>query len=134
MVSVKDVEGIGEISARKLRWAGIETTEALLERGATPRGRRKIAAQTGLSSKRILEWVNHVDLFRIPGVGEEYAQLLEEAGVDTVVELSHRDPAKLREKIEIVNEKRQLVRRLPSESRLGEWIKKAQKLPRVVKY
>ncbi len=134
MGSVKDVEGIGEISARKLRWAGIETTEVLLERGATPRGRRKIAAQTGLSSKRILEWVNHVDLFRIPGVGEEYAQLLEEAGVDTVVELSHRDPAKLREKIEVVNEKRQLVRRLPSESRLGEWIDEAKKLPRIVKY
>jgi predicted RecB family nuclease len=134
MVSIKDVEGIGEISARKLRWAGIETTEALLERGATPRGRRKIAARTGLSSKRILEWVNHVDLFRIPGVGEEYAELLEQAGVDTVVELSHRDPGKLREKIEIINDERQLVRRLPSESRLGEWIEEAKKLPRIVKY
>ncbi|MFO8036227.1 MAG: DUF4332 domain-containing protein [Anaerolineales bacterium] len=134
MVSIKDVEGIGEISARKLRWAGIETTEALLERGATPRGRRKIAARTGLSSKRILEWVNHVDLFRIPGVGEEYAELLEKAGVDTVVELSHRAPGKLREKIEIINDEKQLVRRLPSEARLGEWIEEAKKLPRIVKY
>lgn len=134
MVSIKDVEGIGEISARKLRWAGIETTETLLERGATPRGRRKIAARTGLSSKRILKWVNHVDLFRIPGVGEEYAELLEKAGVDTVVELSRRDPGKLREKIEIINDEKQLVRRLPSEARLGEWIEEAKKLPRVVKY
>jgi len=134
MVSIKNVEVIGEISARKLRWAGIETTEALLERGATPRGRRKIAAETGLSSKRILEWVNHVDLFRIPGVGEEYAELLEKAGVDTVVEFSRRDPASLREKIEAINEEKELVGRLPSESRLEEWIEEAQKLPRVVKY
>lgn len=134
MVSIKEVEGIGEISARKLRWAGIESTDALLDRGATPRGRRKIAAETGLSSKRILDWVNHVDLFRISGVGEEYAQLLEEAGVDTVVELSHRNPANLRVKLEAINEEKGLVRRLPSEERLGEWIAEAQKLPRVVKY
>lgn len=134
MVSIKDVEGIGEISARKLRWAGIETTESLLERGATPRGRRKIAAETGLSSKRILDWVNHVDLYRISGVGEEYADLLEEAGVDTIVELSRRNPANLRIKLEAINEEQGLVRRLPSEDRLAAWIKEAQDLPRVVKY
>lgn len=134
MVSLKEVEDIGEISSRKLKWAGIESADALLERGATPRGRRKIAGETGLSSKRILEWVNHVDLFRISGVGEEYAVLLEEAGVDSVVEMSRRDPEQLRRILESVNEEKEIVKRLPSVDRLSEWIKEARKLPRIVNY
>lgn len=134
MVSIKHIAGIGEISARKLAWAGIDSAQELLERGATPRGRRKIAGETGLSSKRILDWVNHVDLFRIPGVGEDYAVLLEDAGVDTILELARRDPEHLRRILESVNEEKSIVKRLPSVDRLSEWIKEAQKLPRKVEY
>lgn len=132
MVSIKQIAGIGEISARKLAWAGIESADELLERGATARGRRKIAGETGLSSKRILDWVNHVDLFRISGVGEDYAVLLEDAGVNTVAELARRDPERLRQILESVNDEKSIVKRLPSVDRLSEWIKEAQKLPRKV--
>jgi predicted flap endonuclease-1-like 5' DNA nuclease len=91
MAKLTKVEGIGEVYAQKLREATIATTQALLERGASPQGRKEIAEKTGISEKLILEWVNHVDLFRIKGVGEEYSDLLEEAGVDTVPELAQRN-------------------------------------------
>jgi predicted flap endonuclease-1-like 5' DNA nuclease len=85
MANLLIVEGIGDVYAKKLEDAGIRTTEALLEKGSTPKGRKDLAEETGISGKLILEWVNHVDLFRIKGVGEEYSDLLEEAGVDTGV-------------------------------------------------
>lgn len=134
MVPLDKIEGIGKISAQKLSWAGIESAEALLERGATRRGRQVIAGETGLSGKRILEWVNHVDLFRIKGVGEEYADLLEAAGVDSVVELAHRNPKSLAKRIKEINQKKKLVRRQPSLKVITRWVKEAQKLPRVVEY
>lgn len=134
MVSLENVEGIGKISAQKLSWAGIESTDTLLERGATRRGRQIIAGETGLSSKRILEWVNRVDLFRVKGVGEEYADLLEAAGVDSVVELALRNPENLTEKIAEINQQKDLVRRQPSLKVVRRWITEAQKLPRVVEY
>jgi predicted flap endonuclease-1-like 5' DNA nuclease len=82
----------------------------------------------------ILEWVNHVDLFRIKGVGEEYADLLEEAGVDTVVELANRKPSNLFAKLEAVNAEKKLVRKVPAETQVGNWIAQAEELPRVVEY
>jgi predicted flap endonuclease-1-like 5' DNA nuclease len=134
MVPLEKVEGIGKISAQKLSWAGIESTDALLERGATRRGRQVIAGETGLSSKRILEWVNHVDLFRIKGVGEEYAELLEEVGVKNMMELAHSSPENLAERIAQVNEARNLVRRQPSLKVVKRWVKEAQKLPKIVEF
>jgi len=134
MVPLEKVEGIGKISAQKLSWAGIESAETLLERGATRRGRQVIAGETGLSSKRILEWVNHVDLFRIKGVGEEYAELLEEVGVKNMMALAHSSPENLAEKIAQVNEARNLVRRQPSLKVIKRWVKEAQKLPQIVEF
>ena len=96
MAKLEAIEGIGPVFAEKLRGAGIRSTGDLLKKGGTPRGRKELADATGIGDKLILEWVNHADLFRIKGVGEEYADLLEEAGVDTVVELaqqSHRQRA-----------------------------------------
>lgn len=103
MAKIKDIEGVGSISAKKLIGVGIKTTNDLLEGGFTPKGRKELAEKTGISSKLILEWVNLSDLFRISGIGEEYADLLEEAGVDTVVELSKRKPENLYVKILEVN-------------------------------
>jgi predicted flap endonuclease-1-like 5' DNA nuclease len=128
------VEGIGENYARQLRVAGIATTEALLGAGSSPQGRAEVAARTGISGKLILEWVNHVDLFRIKGVGEEYSDLLEEAGVDTVPELAQRNPANLYEKLKVTNEEKELVRKLPSEGQVADWVKQATALPRIIEY
>jgi len=91
MASLIKIEGIGEKYATKLKMVGVSTTNALLERGKTPQGRQELSEKTGISEKFILEWVNLADLFRIKGVGEQYSDLLEEAGVDTVVELAQRN-------------------------------------------
>ncbi len=88
MAKLVDIEGIGEVYAQKLKAAGVRSTDALLKKGASAKGRQELAEKSGISEKMILEWVNHVDLFRIRGVGSEYADLLEEAGVDTVPELA----------------------------------------------
>ncbi|HOF60295.1 MAG TPA: DUF4332 domain-containing protein [Candidatus Latescibacteria bacterium] len=134
MANLVEVEGIGEAYAKKLAAAGIRTTDALLAKGATPEGRKEIAAKSGISAKMILEWVNHVDLFRIKGVGQEYADLLEAAGVDTVPELAQRKPGNLVEKMAEVNKKKKLVRQLPVETQVARWIAQAKELPRKIKY
>jgi len=132
MAKLTTVEGIGEVYAQKLKEAGIETTEALLEKGATRRGRQEIAQQTGISETLILKWVNRVDLFRIKGIGEEYADLLEAAGVDTVPELAQRNPENLYQKLVEVNEAKKLVRQLPSQAQVADWVEQAKQLPRVI--
>jgi len=134
MANLVEVEGIGEAYAKKLAAAGIRTTDALLAKGATPEGRKEIAAKSGISAKMILEWVNHVDLFRIKGVGQEYADLLEAAGVDTVPELAQHKPGNLVEKMAEVNKKKKLVRQLPVETQVARWIAQAKELPRKIKY
>jgi len=134
MTSIAKIEGIGNIYGQKLQEAGVKTVEKLLRRGATPAGREQLAVETGISKDLILEWVNHADLWRIKGVGEEYSDLLEEAGVDTVVELAQRRPENLYAKIKEVNMAKKLVRRLPTEAQVRDWIEQAKKLPRVVSY
>lgn len=132
--NIRKIEGIGEEYARRLEEVGITTVEALLERGATPQGRAELAEKTGISPTLILKWVNRADLFRITGIGEEYADLLEAAGVDTVPELAQRNPDNLYEKLVAVNEEKKLVRRLPSRDDVRNWIEQAKTLPRVVTY
>jgi predicted flap endonuclease-1-like 5' DNA nuclease len=134
MTSLLKVEGIGEAYAGKLTAIGVSTTQALLDKGSTPKGRKEIAEQSGISEKLVLEWVNHVDLFRIKGVGEEYADLLEEAGVDTVPELAQRNPENLNQKLAAVNQSKKLVRQLPSLAQVQSWVEQAKGLPRVIQY
>ncbi len=134
MANLEKVEGIGQIYAQKLRGAGIATTQALLEKGVSPQGRQEIAEKTAISGKLILEWINHVDLFRIKGVGEEYSDLLEEAGVDTVPELAQRNAEHLYQKLVAVNWEKKLVRRLPTQAQVSDWIEQAKRLPRVITY
>lgn len=134
MVNLLKVEGIGETYAGKLAKAGISTTGALLGKGATPKGRKEIVDATGISTKLVLEWINHVDLFRIKGVGEEYSDLLEESGVDTVPELAQRNPENLHKKLADVNQAKQLVRQLPSVGQVKDWVVQAKGLPRVITY
>lgn len=134
MANLVKVEGIGEGYAQKLAEAGISTTQALLAKGASPQGRKEIAEKTGITQKLILRWVNHVDLFRVKGVGEEYADLLEAAGVDTVPELGQRNPGSLYQKLVEVNQEKKLVRQLPSEIQVEDWVEQAKQLPRKITY
>lgn len=134
MASILKIEGIGDVYREKLVSAGVRTVEALLKQGASPSGRDNLAMKTGISKGLILEWVNHADLWRIKGVGEEYSDLLEEAGVDTVVELAQRRADNLFAKMNEVNMYKKLVRRLPTEKQVADWINQAKFLPRVVTY
>ena len=128
MATIDAIEGIGLKNATKLRKARIRTTEALLKRGAGRKGRAEIAKSTGISEKLILGWVNRADLMRIKGVGEEYSDLLEAAGVDTVKELRNRRPANLLVKMVAVNDAKRLVRRLPTDSMVNRWVAQAKEL------
>ena len=129
---IEEVEGIGPAMGEKLRACGCKDTDALLERGGTKKGREKLAAESGISEKQILKWVNMVDLFRIKGIGGEFAELLEAAGVDTVPELAQRNAANLAAKCAELNETKKLTRRVPTAAQLEGWIAEASGLERKV--
>lgn len=131
---IVDVEGIGAVYAEKLIAAGVESTDALLAKCAKPAGRAELADATGISPKLILTWTNHCDLMRINGVGPQFSELLEAAGVDTVKELKHRVPANLQAKLEEVNAEKHLVRRVPAVSEVEKMVEQAKELPAVMEY
>jgi predicted flap endonuclease-1-like 5' DNA nuclease len=131
---LEEIEGIGTAYAKTFAGFGLLTTDDLLRAGADPKGRQGLVEATGISKNLILRWVNQADLFRVKGVGEQYADLLEAAGVDTVPELAQRRADNLAKKMVEVNEQKKLVRRTPAESQVGAWIQHAKSLPRVVTY
>ncbi len=128
------IQGIGKAYSKKLHTAGITNVDELREKGSTPKGRKEIIKATGISEKRLLRWVNMADLYRIQGIGKEYAELLEAAGVDTVPELAQRTPASLLEKMTAANAQKKMVRRLPTIAQVESWIAQAKSLPRVISY
>lgn len=134
MATIDYIEGIGPKYARQLRKSGVRTTEALLKRAATRKGRRELADKASLTEKQILEWVNRADLMRVKGIGSEYSDLLEAAGVDTVKELRRRNSEALTAKMTQINEKKRLVRRLPTVAMVTQWVDHAKELEPVVKY
>ena len=134
MTKITSIEGIGAAYAKDLEGAGVITQQDLLEKGATPAGRKKIAEDSGLSEKMVLKFVNRADLARVKGIGEEYADLLEEAGVDTVPELAQRNAENLFAALGEVNEEKNLVRQLPTAEHVADWIQQAKSLPRVIEY
>jgi len=134
MTRLENIEGIGSRYADQLRQAGVGSSKTLLKKGATPSGRKRIASLSGISEKLVLEWVNHADLFRVTGIGEEYADLLEEAGVDTVLELAQRNFENLHERLMKINQSKKLVRRPPSRKMVFQWVRQAGKLPRLIEY
>ncbi len=134
-MKIADIEGIGPAWAKKLGDAGVRTTDALLKNGGTRKARQALADTTGLAQTQILEWVNRADLYRIKGVGSEYSDLLERAGVDTVVELANRNAANLSRAIkDLIGKGTRIVRRIPSDREIGSWVAQAKKLPRAVEY
>ncbi len=131
---IEEIEGIGPVMGEKLRNAGVKTTDALLENTKTKKQRQDLAEATGISEKLILRFANMADLFRINGVGQEFAELLEAAGVDTVPELAQRRPDNLTAKMEEVNAEKKLTRRTPSLKEVEKWVEEAKTLPRALEY
>jgi predicted flap endonuclease-1-like 5' DNA nuclease len=132
--AIADLEAIDPDAVASLKKAGIRRTDKLLEIAKDPKGRRKLAEQTGLPEKTLLRWANLSDKLRIKGVGEDYANLLQAAGVDTVKELKYRNPGKLAKAMAEANVKRKLVRVLPSDNAVVRWIEHAKKLPMKISY
>jgi predicted flap endonuclease-1-like 5' DNA nuclease len=132
MSSIMSIEGVGESFAKKLKAAGISGVGSLLNTCASSAGRKTIAEKTGISHTLLLQWVNRADLSRIKGVGSQYADLLEASGVDSVPELAQRNAENLFGKIIEVNQAKKLVRQLPLQSQVANWIAQAKKLPKIV--
>ncbi len=133
-MQITKIEGIGPAYAEKLRAVGISKVNDLLKHAASRHHRQRISKETGISAGMILEWVNRADLMRVPGIGSEYSDLLEAAGVDTVRELANRRPDNLFQKMAIANKAVRRVRRLPSEGEVATWIERARQLPAVISY
>ncbi|MCW5965642.1 MAG: DUF4332 domain-containing protein [Bryobacterales bacterium] len=125
---IEDIEGVGPVFAEKLSAAGVKDTEELLEKAAGRKGREALEEATGISGKLILKWVNHADLMRVNGVGGQYAELLEEAGVDTVKELRNRNAENLATALASANDKRKLTGNVPSASMVAKWIEQAKEM------
>ena len=131
---IEEIEGIGPAYGAKLSEAGVKTTADLLREGAKPSGRKKLEAATGISGKMILEWCNHADLMRLKGVGKQFAELLEAAGVDTIKELRKRKADNLAAKMKEVNTAKKLARVSPSEKSIARWIEEAKTTEPAISY
>lgn len=131
---ILDVEGIGPVIGEKLSSAGVKDSDALLAGAKTPAQRKALAEKAGLTEKQVLRFANMADLYRISGIGSEYADLLEAAGVDTVPELARRKPDNLSKAMAELNEAKQRVRRIPTEAEVIQWVEQAKGLPRMLEY
>jgi len=134
MATIDAIAGLDPKSATRFRKARVRTTEALLKRAASRRGRKDLSAATKMDEKQILIWVNRADLMRVKGIGSEYSDLLEAAGVDTIKELRRRNPVSLTKKMIQINESRKLVQRLPTEGMVEGWVAHASQLDPIISY
>ena len=134
MAKLTTIEGIGDTFAAKLKAMGVGSVESLLKKGSTPQGRKEIVESSGMDAKRIMKFVNHADLMRVKGIGGEYSELLEAAGVDTVVELATRNAANLHKKMKEINADKKLVRQVAAQSQVEDWVNQAKELPRGIHY
>lgn len=131
---IEEIEGIGPVLGQKFRENDIKDTNGLLKACLTKKQRKELAEKTGISEAQILKFANQVDLFRVKGIGSEYAELLEAAGVDTVKELAQRNPENLVEKMQEVNDVKNLVRRVPPLKSVQNWVEQAKELPQALEY
>jgi predicted flap endonuclease-1-like 5' DNA nuclease len=131
---ITEIEGIGPAFAEKLASAGVQTVEGLLEAGATKAGRKKLAADSGIDEAKVLDWVNMADLFRIKGIGSQFAELLKASGVDTVKELKNRNAENLHAKLTEIQEQKKITKAVPALKQIADFIDQAKALPPVVTY
>jgi predicted flap endonuclease-1-like 5' DNA nuclease len=134
MSHINKIEGIGVSHTKKLEAEGIKTAEQLLQAGSSPKHRQELAKKTGFSEHHILKWVNQADLFRVKGIGRQYAELLQSSGVDSVLELAQRTPDHLRAALKANNDKKRQVHLVPGAGTVDRWVDEAKKLPRIVTY
>ena len=129
---IQELEGVGPTYTALLKQQGIDTTDKLLEVAGTRSGRRKLAEKTAIAERRLLKWVNMCDLLRIRGVAGQFAELLEGAGVDTIMELRNRNAHNLALQLSEINDAEHLCRTTPGEKTVADWIRQAKGLqPRV---
>ena len=131
---IAEIEGIGPVYAEKLSKAGVLTVEGLLEKGASRSGRKNIADESGVDESKILNWVNKADLFRIKGIGPQFSELLEAAGVDTVKELRNRNAENLHAKLVEVQAEKKITRAVPALKQVVKFVDQAKNLPPIVTY
>ena len=131
---IAEIEGIGPVFADKLSKAGVLTVEGLLEKGASRSGRKNIADESGIDESKILNWVNKADLFRIKGIGPQFSELLEAAGVDTVKELRNRNAENLHAKLVEVQAEKKITRAVPALKQVVKFVDQAKNLPPIVTY
>lgn len=131
---IAEIEGIGPVFADKLSKAGVNTVEGLLEKGASRGGRKSIAEDSGIDEGKILNWVNKADLFRIKGIGPQFSELLEAAGVDTVKELRNRNAENLHAKLVEVQAEKKITRAVPALKQVTDFVEQAKNLPPIVTY
>jgi predicted flap endonuclease-1-like 5' DNA nuclease len=123
---IDEIEGIGPANKAKLEAAGVSNTDQLLEKAASKAGRKALAAETGIDEKRILTFVNLADLMRVKGIGRQFAELLQAAGVDTIKELRTRKAANLAAAVAATNAEKKLAKAVPSESQIEGFIEAAK--------
>ncbi len=132
--NITEIEGIGVVFAEKLANTGIVTTDDLLRECASPAGRKNVTGATGISETLVLKWTNMADLMRISGVGPQFSELLNGAGVDTVKELRTRNTANLAAKMEEVNSVKSLTRAVPPAATVEKWITAAKTMDPILTY
>lgn len=132
--AIEEIEGIGPTYGAKLKGAGVKTTTSLLNKGKKPAGRKALADAADISEKLILEWCNLADLMRVKGIGKQFSELLEAAGIDTVKELRNRNAANTAAKMAEVNAEKKLTRTVPSESMVADWVAQAKTMDPVLEY
>lgn len=131
---IEEIEGIGPAYGKKLAAAGVKTTNELLKRGGKPAGRKELETATGISHAQILKWCNLADLMRVKGIGKQFSELLEAAGVDTIKELKNRNAANLAAKMKEVNDAKKLCRVAPSEKLVTDWVAQAKQTKPAISY
>ncbi len=129
---IQEIEGIGPVNGKKLEEAGINTTSDLLETCGSAKGRKETSGKTGVSESVLLGWANKADLMRIKGVGKQFSELLEAAGVDTVKELKMRNPDNLSAKMKEINEAKKLTRSIPEPSQIEKWVAEAKEMNPII--
>jgi predicted RecB family nuclease len=132
--SLKKLDGLAPDTVDMLRAAGIRTSDKLLEATKSAKDRKMLSVKTGIEPRQLLRFANLADKLRVKGLGAGYAELLCRVGVDTVRELKYRNPAKLAEAMRTENDKRKLVRLVPTEKAVGRWVEAAKKLPQKITY
>ena len=128
---INTIEGIGPEYSSKLNQAGVNTVEDLLKKGADPLARQRLANESGCNEPTLLKWVGMADLFRISGISSQYSELLNECGVTSVNDLSHRNASKLHKKMQQVNQARQVCKVIPRLQTIEHFIHQAQTLPKI---